>query len=348
MNVEAITKRFSEIAAERLEWLWPGRIPKGKLTLLVSEPGLGKSIFTMDVAARVSTGRPWPDATSTLQREPGSAIIVSAEDDVADTIRVRLEAAGADLGRVLVLEALKCDDLRCDLFNARLFYAGLRTAIDKHADVKLVIADPITAYCGGQNENSNSEVREFLTPLVDLAAKTGVTVVGVSHLNKKTEQAASCRTLGSVAWYATPRAVWLLAKDPHDKDSRLLLPLKANLGKSADGLAFKFKDVEVQTTGGAVMSVACDFQPGKVDLTPDEVLAPKNGPRKPREKAEAWLEAQLAAGPVPSETVYSKAKEVGIAEKTLERAKKELGVESSIVVAADGSRKSYWKMANPP
>src|SRR6188768_1657411 len=53
--------RFSELAPQKVRWLWPDRIPLGRITLLVSDPGLGKSLLALDVAARVSTGAPWPD-----------------------------------------------------------------------------------------------------------------------------------------------------------------------------------------------------------------------------------------------------------------------------------------------
>src|SRR3954452_1195191 len=54
--------RFSALAPQKVPWLWPDRIPLGRITLLVSDPGLGKSLLTLDIAARVSTGAPWPDA----------------------------------------------------------------------------------------------------------------------------------------------------------------------------------------------------------------------------------------------------------------------------------------------
>jgi putative DNA primase/helicase len=104
VSSSAITRRFSEIKPESLRWLWPGRIPLGKLTLLVGDPGLGKSLTTIDVAARVSRGIAFPDGQPC---EPGAVLMASAEDDPADTIRPRLDAARAEVNRVHTLEGMR-------------------------------------------------------------------------------------------------------------------------------------------------------------------------------------------------------------------------------------------------
>src|SRR5262249_39274892 len=82
-----------DVQAEPITWLWPGRIARGKLSLIAGDPGLGKSVLTTALASVVSRGSKWPDGTAC---EPGSVIFLSAEDDLADTIRPRLDAAGAD------------------------------------------------------------------------------------------------------------------------------------------------------------------------------------------------------------------------------------------------------------
>src|SRR5262245_65221124 len=92
---------LSDVAPEPVRWLWPGRIPAAKVTLLCGDPGLGKSFITMDLAARITAGQDFPDAPSPL-RKPGSALILSAEDDPGDTIRPRIEAAGGDISRVKI------------------------------------------------------------------------------------------------------------------------------------------------------------------------------------------------------------------------------------------------------
>ena len=80
---------LADVESRPLEWLWPDRIPLGKLTIIAGDPGLGKSLATLDIASRVSQGEPWPDQTDAINPK-GDAILLSAEDDLSDTIRPRL------------------------------------------------------------------------------------------------------------------------------------------------------------------------------------------------------------------------------------------------------------------
>ena len=105
-DCSAITTRLSEVTPQRIEWLWPGRFALGKLTLLSGDPGLGKSFVTLDMAARISNGVPWPDSP-TVPNPRGSVVLLSAEDDLADTIRPRLDAAGADVERITAIEGVR-------------------------------------------------------------------------------------------------------------------------------------------------------------------------------------------------------------------------------------------------
>ncbi|EQD41768.1 hypothetical protein B1B_14385, partial [mine drainage metagenome] len=106
------TKPFSAIKPERVAWLWPARIPLGKLTLIAGDPGLGKSMLTAYIAAAISTGRTWADGT---HAPAGDVLIVNLEDGQADTTRPRLDAAGADVTRVHAGDLVRQPDgaLRC-------------------------------------------------------------------------------------------------------------------------------------------------------------------------------------------------------------------------------------------
>src|SRR5919112_1139465 len=90
---------LSEVETEQVTWLWRGWLALGKLSVLDGDPGLGKSATTLDIAARVSTGRLFPDG-SECETEAGGVVILSAEDGLAETIKPRLEAAGADTPRI--------------------------------------------------------------------------------------------------------------------------------------------------------------------------------------------------------------------------------------------------------
>src|SRR5260370_27401866 len=92
---------ISEASPRPISWLVPGRFAFGQVAIIDGDPDLGKSLLMLDLAARLSTGRSWPDGNSAV--EPAGTIYLSAEDGDEDTIRPRLQALGADLGRIFVL-----------------------------------------------------------------------------------------------------------------------------------------------------------------------------------------------------------------------------------------------------
>src|SRR5436309_1567140 len=89
---------LSRVVARPVSWLWPNRLALGKLALFDGDPDLGKSLVTLDLAARLTTGRPFPGCESAAP--PGNVIILHGEDAAEDTIVPRLQACGADLDRV--------------------------------------------------------------------------------------------------------------------------------------------------------------------------------------------------------------------------------------------------------
>lgn len=293
--------RLSEVASEPVSWLWPGRIALGKLTLVAGDPGLGKSFVTLDVAARVSTGAPWPDRPGE-RREPGGVVLLSAEDGIADTIRPRLDAAGADVERIVALEAVRivdadgresarAFDLTCDL-------PALEAAIREVGDCRLVVIDPVTAYLGGVDSHKNAEIRGLLAPLAELAARYGVAVVAVTHLNKSGGGPAIYRAMGSLAFTAAARAAWAVSKDKDDPARRLVLPIKNNLAPDAGGLAYR-----IEGRGAGDCPVVA-WEPDAVNVSADDALTADarqaGAGTGALEEATEWLRDFLAGGPQPA------------------------------------------------
>ena len=101
---QPLLQPMSKIVDFDIRWLWPSRIARGKLTMLVGNPGVGKSLIALDVAARVSTGQPWPEQSSdTPLREPADVLLLTETDDLCDTVCPRLLARGAALDRIHLL-----------------------------------------------------------------------------------------------------------------------------------------------------------------------------------------------------------------------------------------------------
>jgi hypothetical protein len=252
---------LAEVRPAQVDWLWPGRIPIGTLSLLIGDTGVGKTLLTLDVSARVSRGATWPDREkaeggrgraegscstdlppSALPLPPSSVVLLSAEDSLTDTVRPRLEALGADCSRIysFAVQADSAPDIDDDGSTPRIGLRRdlkrLRSLLDSLPDCRLVVVDPITAYLAG-SENSSTEVRRFLRPLAALARECRVAVIAVGHLRKK-EGTALYRANGSLALVNSVRTVWLVTHDPVKSERRLLVPVKSNLGATAPDLSF--------------------------------------------------------------------------------------------------------------
>jgi putative DNA primase/helicase len=237
--------RYSEITKQPIQWLWPQRIALGKLTLLVGEPGLGKGLLAVDLAARVSRGLAWPDQPQ--DHAPlGTAIILHAEDDQYDTMPERLEAAGADLSKVITIDSAAAGDGASPArpLSLRHELDALQAALAQASDCKLVVIDPITAYLGGADGNQNGEIRELMYALGELARRYRVAMVAVAHLNKRSTANTTNGVLGALSFVSTARCVWRIMRDPVDPQRRLMLSVKNNVADENGGASFQLTKVD--------------------------------------------------------------------------------------------------------
>jgi RecA-family ATPase len=265
-----ISRRASEIAPEPIEWLWRGRIARGKHTIVAGEPGTGKSQLSIAVAAAISTGGEWPCDEG---RAPlGSVIVLSAEDGAADTIVPRLSAAEANRDRIHIIRAVENGKDRRS-FDLKADLGLLEQKIVEIGDVALVIVDPISSYMGKTDSHKNADVRGVLEPIAELADRTRVAVLTVTHFSKPNGGAATKalhKFIGSVAFGAAARAAFAVLEDPDDKDRRLFLHAKNNLAEPPQGLAFRLEQVAV---GEGIVTSRVDWEHDPITTTADEALA---------------------------------------------------------------------------
>lgn len=321
VSPRAVTRRITDIPAEKLAWLWPSRIPLGKVTVLSGDPGLGKSLVTLDIAASVSRGSCWPCGEGTAPL--GDVVLVSAEDDPADTIRPRLEAADADLHRIHVLDAVEFVD--ADGRPQRRSWKftdtdALGTRLAALPECRVVIVDPLSAYLAGTDSHKNSDVRALLAPLAEMASRRRVAVLCVSHLNKSAGP-AMYRTTGSLAFVAAARAVYGVAKDPNNASRRLVIPIKCNLSADSTGLAYK---LIAKADGTPVI----EWEPETVTISAEEAFSVPAYDDEQGERREAveWLTDYLAGGPKSAKQVRVAAQENGLAWRTVRRAQVALNI----------------------
>lgn len=311
----------SAVESKKVRWLWKERIPLGGLTLLAGDPGLGKSILTCDLAARLSRGE--------LGEEAGVTLLASAEDSQEATLRPRLEAAGADLDRVFFLERRE--------FGGSLSLprdiARLRGLVRKHG-ARLIVIDPLMAHLPASvNSWQDQSVRGALAPLHALADLTGAAVVVVAHLNKGQERDPLRRIGGSIGVPAAARSALLLARDPDDPEGeqgsrRVLAHVKSNLGPLAPSLHYEVETVTLPGDGDGE-TARLRLLGGSSYSGADLLASSIGGESTSLEEAKEFLKAELADGPKAATQLIATAADLGIADRTLKRAKAQLGIEST-------------------
>lgn len=332
-----VLRCLADVEPREVQWLWPERIPLGRISLLVGRPGEGKSFLTTDMTARVSTGRTWPDGSAC---PCGSVILVSAEDDPHDTIRPRLDAHGADVRRVHLLATVRRRGEGGRLVEAMFTLEdlpALTEALERQPDCRLIVIDPIGSFIGGGTDSHrDNEVRAVLAPVAQLAERYGPAVLIVAHRRKSAGTIADDLAIGSRAFTGIARAVWHLTRDTDDKRRRLLLSGKNNLAPEGTGLAFDI--------GG--IPPAIQWEPSPVNMRADDALAAESeGGSDGGALAEAtdFLRAELAHGRKTGTEVKAAAKAAGVSARTLDRARARLGV----VAAPDGYRGPWtWGLPN--
>jgi hypothetical protein len=327
IHARPVLVRLQDVQPEPVTWLWPGRLAAGKLALLVGDPGLGKSWITLDLAARLSTGRAMPDDGPA--NPPGNVILLSAEDGVADTIRPRLDALGADVARIHHLAVLQAGEHERAVQLADT--AALEWAI-RETDARLMVIDPIAAYLGSTDAHRDAEVRGLMAPLAALAERTNAAILGLMHLAKSTQRPAIYRAVGSIAFAAAARVVLAVAADPERDDRRIMAAIKSNLAAAPAALAYTLSEGKLVWAAEPVSQVDVDA------LLSGPVLD-----RQERRAADEWLRDLLAEGPALVRDLQAGARSAGLVWRTIERAKTRLGVRATLLGYGSGGR-WQWRL----
>jgi hypothetical protein len=307
-----VVQRVGDVPAERVGWLWPRWLPLGKLAVLDGDPGQGKSTVSLEIAARISRGGTMPDGVGI--EAPAGVVILSAEDGVGDTIRPRLEAAGADLDRIHAVQAVVSDGEA--LLPTLPLDAGLLGDVVAEVDAGLVIVDPLMAYLdGATNSHRDHDVRRALVPLAQVAEQQGCTVLVIRHLNKMQGGRAVHRGGGSIGIIGAARVGLLAGQHPTDDGLRVLAVAKSNLAALPSPLAYRLS--EDQDRGCARVEWV-----GPVELRADDLVAHYDPQESSAlEEAVAFLRVELAQGPRPAREIEAAAAQASISESTLKRAK---------------------------
>lgn len=325
-NAELKLIHMEDVVSKEVEWLWYPYIPYGKITIIEGDPGEGKTTLVLKLAAALSRGLPLP-CNDDKEYEPIHIIYQTAEDGIEDTIKPRLEKAGADCSMIRVIDET---DKELSMTDDRLEQAIIETG------ARLIILDPIQAYIGATVDmHRANEIRPVLKHLGIIAEKHNCAIILIGHMNKASGSKSTYRGLGSIDIQATARSVLLVARLRDKPNIRIMAHDKSSLAPAGDAIGF-----EMTEDNGMVCI-------GPYDITIDELLSGNEGRwKKKLDIAENFIKEYFGTNKViPSNEIMMEAAKRSIKRNTLLSAKKKLGITSDKEKAEDGT--IYWTWVMP-
>lgn len=314
---------LDDVEPEVIEWLWYPYIPKGKLTMIEGDPGLGKSWLTMALASFISRGKALPYQ---MNPEKGPVLILSAEDGIADTIKPRLITLRADTKNIIAIpEAVSFTEAGTKAVD---------TAI-KQIKPTLIIIDPLVAYLGGKVDlHKANETREIMARLTRLAEENHVAIILVRHLTKGGKEKAIYRGLGSIDLTAAVRSCLAIGRNPKDpNEGRVICHIKSNLAPLGKPIAYSLDAKDPKHP----------FEFGEeIEVDVNEVLGTEaSGGKGATESAMEFLKTLLGQGEcLPKVEIEREAEARGVSERNLKKARKVLNI--LVIKESDGTLK--WKL----
>ena len=321
----------SDLTPTPVAWLWRDWLALGKLHILAGAPGQGKTTIALALAAIVSSGGCWPDGSSSTA---ANVLIWSGEDDPADTLLPRLLAMGADVSRIYFVEGTRIGG-KLQSFDPARDLVQLSVQAERIDSVALVIVDPVVSAVTGDS-HKNTEVRRALQPLVDLGAHLNAAVLGISHFSKGSSgRDPTERVTGSLAFGAVARVVLCVAKikgaDGGD-DRRVLARAKSNIGPDDGGFEYAIEQVELPAYSGVTASQVAWGR--TVEGTARQLLTEAESDPLTTDESSALAEAmeflrgELRDGSKAAKVVLREANNAGHSDRTVKRAKRNLGITS--------------------
>ena len=310
---------FSSVTQRKVEWLWYPYIPYGKLTILQGDPGEGKSTFMLNVAALLTRGKEMPDGFHVS--EPQRVVYQTAEDNLSDTVKPRLVAAGADCSRIAYIID---EDRPLTLEDSRI------EKVIQETHARLFILDPLQAYLSQDSDMfSAGRMRQQLIRLADIASKHKCAIVVIGHMNKASGEKNLYRGLGSIDIAAIARSVLMISRDKDDPSIRYMFPVKSSLAPEGATIAFSFNP-----KSGLKWIGRCQVDRSQIeDFDIDD---------SKKALAKRIILEMLSEQDTHSSIILNKLKIMGISERTIHSAKKEVGVQS---YRSDGVW--YWHLDDP-
>lgn len=345
----AVVMPMSDVRIKPVRFLWRPWLPLGKVTLIAGAPGQGKSQLTSYMAGHTSRG-----TFEGSDVGAGRVVILTAEDDLADTVAPRLQAVNADFSRIdtVLMRYTMPEGVTVDgLVKLPGDVATLHTLLKK-GDVRLVIFDPVASFVGRDHSTHiNQDVRDVLDPIVSLAALYDVAIVVVLHLNKSEAKSWAGKIAESHAFQAVARTILALAPDPDDEDGddgtdKILAATKLNLLRRGRGHALKLRVVPatVYADDGTPVETSRIELMGNSNVSADDLLADATE-RGVRREVLDFLFDTLADGSMASNDLKAEAKKQGVAWRSIQRYYREVCNSATRAKSANGVIAYFYELS---
>lgn len=323
LDARVVLVNAANVESRPVRWLWPGWIARGKLHVIAGAPGTGKTTAALAWTACVTACKPFPSGWKLTT--PGRVLIWSGEDDIGDTLKPRLIAAGADLDRVQFVQGVE-DHGEQYAFDPARDVPMLAAALAGVDDVRMIVIDPLVSAVSGDS-HKNAEVRRSLAPLVDLAQRMDAALVGVTHYSKGTQGREPLeRVSGSLAFGALARLVFGTVKqkaEEGDASNRYLLArVKSNIGPDGGGFAYAFEQTDL---GNGIIASRTAWGNAVEGSARDLLAEAETAPDDAGQDAASFLRGLLADGAMPTKEVFREAQGAGYSRDQMKRAKAKTG-----------------------
>jgi putative DNA primase/helicase len=326
-----VVKALADVPPEDIHWLWEPYIPYGKITIVEGDPGLGKTFLMLAIAGAITKGYALPDQEGRVgppTGQPGRVIYITAEDGIADTLRPRADQVDADLTKLFVVQGWTADDIAVKPFSFQQL--NLLEDVIRDLQARLVVLDPLQAFLGADVDMFRAnEVRPLLSQLGAIAEAQRCAIIAIRHWTKVVGGKAIYRGQGSVDFLAAARCVLAIGESPEDETMRIVAQSKNNLKAFGKSQMFRLSDDGFEWCGLS-----------DLDANTLTSLQPQKRQHQ-RKNAMGWLKDALKDGPAPASMLMAAAEALGIPEKTLRRAKTQLGI-----LSTKESGQWYWRLPN--
>jgi hypothetical protein len=335
-------ENYSTIKVEPIRWVFRNLLARGKASGLVGEPGGGKSLFTVDLAARITTGRGFPDGAAN-EIPASSVLMLNTEDGAGDTIKPRFLAAGGDEKRLYQLRLPTGVMFSVDDEEDMRRLDGQLTA---HPDIRVIVIDPILQHVVTEKEQ---DVRRGVGTLLGLLQKHDIALLYVAHFNKVAGKNLSSpldKLSGAKAWTGLPRFVYAVMLDSRMKPpAHYLICAKHNLTAGIRAQSFA---IESASEGLRISDIPRIRWTGESDVNMVELLnlpierSSTTSANAKIEEAKELMASELTAQPRTAREIIAVLANAGVSETTRKRAQKELILEGIMDIPRNDGGVWYW------